>query len=332
MQNNQPFIFGIGNPLIDIVINAVEEDLNCLELNKGTMELVDHNRQQEILNYYKGKELNYFPGGSAPNTILACSGLGVNSHISGKIGKDRLGEIYIKRVKEYGADSGLVFGEGRTGSSIILVTPDGERTMNTNLGMCQEYCADEIDEEKLSKSKFFYFTGYMWDTDSQKSAIKKAIKIAKENQVKVVFDVADPFAVGRNKDSFLRLIEDDIDIVFANKSELKILMNSEDLDLCIETLKTIVINFGIKLGKDGSIIYKNNEKYLIKPSPILAKDSTGAGDMYAAGFLASLAKGNGYEIAGEVAVRLAEEVIQIQGAQFDNDVIHQLRTSISELQ
>lgn len=330
MKNNYPIIFGIGNPLIDVVINATEEDIISLELSKGTMALVDSKRQGEILNYYKEKETNYYPGGSAPNTLLACSGLGINSHISGKIGKDKLGEIYLERVREYGTDSGIVLGEGLTGSSVILVTPDGERTMNTNLGMCQEYASEDIDEVKLSNAKFFYFTGYMWDTDSQKSAIKKAIQIAKENNVKIVFDVADPFAVDRNKDSFLQLIKHDIDILFANKSELKILMSSEDVSVCIEDLKKVVKNFGIKLGKDGSTIIKNNEKYIIEPSPVLVKDTTGAGDMYAAGFLASLAMGNGYESAGNVAVKLAEEVIQIQGAQFDIHVIRQLRTSLKK--
>ena len=331
MKNNYPIIFGIGNPLIDVVINATDEDIISLELSKGTMALVDSKRQGEILNYYKEKETNYFPGGSAPNTLLACSGLGINSHISGKIGKDKLGEIYLERVREYGTDSGIVLGEGLTGSSVILVTPDGERTMNTNLGMCQEYASEDIDEVKLSNAKFFYFTGYMWDTDSQKSAIKKAIQIAKENNVKIVFDVADPFAVNRNKDSFLQLIKHDIDILFANKSELKILMDSEDLDFCIGDLKKVVKNFGIKLGKDGSTIFNDNEKYVIEPSPVLAKDTTGAGDMYAAGFLASLAKGNNYESAGKVAVKLAEEVIQIQGAQFNIHVIRRLGKSLNEI-
>ena len=328
MANNYPIIFGIGNPLIDVVIKASEKDLTSLGLTKGTMQLVDEKRQEQIINYFKGTKNNYFPGGSAPNTILACSGLGIHSHIAGKIGKDELGNTYIERVNEYGADSGIVFGDGRTGSSIILVTPDGERTMNTHLGMCQEYGSNDIDEEKLSKAKFFYFTGYMWDTDSQKSAIKKAIQIAQNNKVKIVFDVADPFAVDRNRDSFLRMIEKDVDIVFANQSELKILLDSEDIDFCIDNLMEIVNSGGIKLGKEGSLIFDNNKKYVIKPSPILAKDSTGAGDMYAAGFLTSIAKGEEYGSAGEIAVHLAEEIIQVQGAQFEKDVIVHLAKKI----
>ena len=328
MNKTYPSIFGIGNPLIDIVIKASEIDLIDLELNKGTMELVDENRQKEIISYFKEDDPLYFPGGSAPNTILACAGLGIDSHIAGRIGSDKLGDIYVNRVSEYGADSGLVRGEGRTGSSIILVTPDGERTMNTNLGVCQEYSPIDIDKEKLSKAKFFYFTGYMWDTDSQKSAIKIAIQTAQENDVKIVFDLADPFAVSRNKDSFLDMIRKDIDIVFANKSELNILFNSEDLEFCVDSLGKVVKNCGIKLGKEGSIVIDGNNRHVIYPSPVSAKDSTGAGDMYAAGFLTSLANGKGYRDSGKVAVQLAEEVIQINGAQLDKEVILHLAGKI----
>ena len=191
MTDTFPIIYGIGNPLIDVVISAMDDDLKALKLNKGIMDLVDLDRQEDIIQYFKDKEPRYFPGGSAPNTMLACAGLGTPSLIAGKIGKDEFGEIYIDQVKKYGAVSGLVQGEGPTGSSIILVTPDGERTMNTHLGMCREFSADDIDTEKLSQSTFFYFTGYMWDTESQKAAIQKAITIAHENNVQIAFDVAD---------------------------------------------------------------------------------------------------------------------------------------------
>ena len=328
MNKTYPLIFGIGNPLVDVVIQASESDLINLELNKGTMELVDEVRQKDIISYFKGKNPLYFPGGSAPNTILACVGLGINSHIAGRIGNDKLGDIYIDRVNEYGADSGLVRGGGRTGSSIILVTPDGERTMNTNLGACQDYSSLDIDKEKLARAKFFYFTGYMWDTDSQKSAIKIAIQIAQENNVKIVFDVADPFAVSRNKDSFIDMIKQDIDIVFANKSELNILFDSEDIEFCVDNLGKVVDKFGIKLGKEGSLIINGSSRHIIHPSPVSAKDSTGAGDMYAAGFLTSLAKGKGYYDSGRIGVQLAEEVIQVNGAQLDKEVILNLAEKI----
>ena len=168
----------------------------------------------------------------------------------------------------------------------------------------------------------------MWDTDSQKSAIKIAIQIAQENNVKIVFDVADPFAVSRNKDSFIEMIEQDIDIVFANKSELNILFDSEDIEFCVGNLGKVVDNFGIKLGKEGSLIINGNRRHIIHPSPVSAKDSTGAGEMYAAGFLTSLAKGKGYYDSGRIGVQLAEEVIQVNGAQLDKEVILNLAEKI----
>ena len=143
-----PIIYGIGNPLIDIVINATDADLLSLGLQKGIMYLVDENRQSDILHYFKETTPEYHPGGSAPNTILACSGLGTPSLIAGKIGNDSFGDIYLSRTKEYGVSSGLIQVDGSTGSSIVLVTPDGERTMNTHLGICREFSDNDIDEAK----------------------------------------------------------------------------------------------------------------------------------------------------------------------------------------
>ena len=329
MTDTFPIIYGIGNPLIDVVLSATDDDLKALKLNKGIMELVDLDRQKDIIQYFKDKEPLYSPGGSAPNTMLACAGLGTSSLIAGKIGKDEFGDIYIDQVKKYGAVSGLVQSVGPTGSSIILVTPDGERTMNTHLGMCREFSVDDIDTGKLSQSKFFYFTGYMWDTESQKAAIQKAINTAHENNVQIAFDVADPFAVNRNRDEFLKMISRDIDIVFANQAELAILFDTEDIDASIKQLMNIVNSGGIKLGKKGSLVFDKGKKHFISPKPVLATDSTGAGDMYAAGFLASLSKGNDYRRAGELGVFLAEEIIQKSGAQFNVKIMKGLKETIA---
>jgi len=328
MKNTKNLVFGIGNPLIDLVIPATDDDLVKLDINKGTMALVDQERQKEIIDYFKTIKPQFYPGGSAPNTIIACAGLGIDSYVAGKIGQDNFGDIYLDRIKKFGVNSGLVNGNGTTGSSIILVTPDGERSMNTHLGMCREFAPDDINVKQLSKSKYLYFTGYMWDTHSQKKAIQKAISLAQDNGIKIVFDVADPFVVERNRDEFFKLIKNDVDIVFANHVELKILFNSESIEHATNGLIDIVDSAGIKLGKKGSIIFNKKNKYTIKPKPILALDSTGAGDMYAAGFLASISKKNDYEEAGKVAVQLAEEIIQIQGAQFEKSEMDKLKSNI----
>jgi len=328
MKLSKAAIFGIGNPLIDVVINVEDNDLKNLGVDKGIMHLVDENRQKEIMSYFKNMSPIYHPGGSAPNTLVACAGLEITGVISGKIGNDKFGEIYKSQVEKYGITSRLVIGDGPTGSSIILVTPDGERTMNTHLGMCQDFSIADIDESLLAKADIFYFTGYMWDTDSQKSAIKHALSIAKENRLKVIFDVADPFAVQRYRDAFLTLIEEEADVVFANQAELSILFDTKDINVAANSLGRIVNIAAVKLGKEGSLVIENGNLCKITSRPIIAKDSTGAGDMFAAGFIAALSKGYSGKAAGKIGGYLAEEIIQIPGAQFEKSVIKQLNIDL----
>ena len=328
MKLSKAAIFGIGNPLIDVVINVEDNDLKNLGVDKGIMHLVDENRQKEIMSYFKNMSPIYHPGGSAPNTLVACAGLEITGVISGKIGNDKFGEIYKSQVEKYGITSRLVIGDGPTGSSIILVTPDGERTMNTHLGMCQDFSIADIDESLLTKADIFYFTGYMWDTDSQKFAIKHALSIAKENRIKVIFDVADPFAVQRYRDAFLTLIEEEADVVFANQAELSILFDTKDINVAANSLGRIVNIAAVKLGKEGCLVIENGNLCKITSRPIIAKDSTGAGDMFAAGFIAALSKGYSGKAAGKIGGYLAEEIIQIPGAQFEKYVIKQLNIDL----
>ena len=327
-MKTSPAIYGIGNPIVDIIFHVSDDDIKTLGLQKGTMSLVTKKRQTELINYLQIENASIFPGGSAPNTIIACNGLGVPSVLSGKIGNDKFGEIYLEQIKKYNVLSKVVQGIGPTGTSVVLITPDAERTMNTHLGICREYNVKDIDEKLLMSSSFLYFTGYMWDTDSQKEAIQKAVDIARSNNLKICFDVADPFVVERNREEFLEFIKNSVDIVFANQPELLIMFQSKDIDQSIDRLMNIVKCGGVKLGKKGSIVFNNFEKNNIEPKLISAKDTTGAGDMYAAGFLSQFFKTNDYIASGEIGSVLAEEIIQINGAQFDKNMMSQIRSKI----
>ena len=381
-------VFGIGNPLIDVVFSATEEDLRALKLDKGIMHLVTEERQQEILHHFSGKTPQLQPGGSAPNTLLALAGLGVTAVISGKIGNDEFGNTYDAQVSAYGITSRLVHGDGATGSSIILVTPDGERTMNTHLGMCREFDVADLDEELLRTTVrdggFLYFTGYMWDTETQKGAIRRAITITHEENGRVVFDLADPFAVERYRDDFLELLRDEIDVVFANLREAQILLGYDDGTdrggdtgnndpdrgltpggpegaagatgrVLARRLAAMVPTVALKTGKEGSLVahrpdtrHRPDARHperspaadrspatapepvieTVSARPITPRDTTGAGDMYAAGFLAGLVRGDSPRRCGEIAGILAEEIIQQVGAQFE---VERIRTLSSEL-
>lgn len=209
-----PDIYGIGNPLIDILAEINDKDLENLEIPKGIMSLIDLNERENILSYINSKKKEYSCGGSCPNTMITLSALGVKTALGGKTGNDEYGEIYENQlINHENITSSLRTGESATGSSIILITPDGERSMNTYLGSNREFNENDVDETALNSSSFFYFTGYMWDTENQKSAILKSLDICRSKGIKVAFDVADPFAVGRYKDDFLNLIEKRADIV-----------------------------------------------------------------------------------------------------------------------
>ena len=327
-MKTKPAIYGIGNPIVDIIFHVSDNDIKALGLQKGTMSLVTKKQQTEIINFLRIENASIFPGGSAPNTVIACNGLGIPSVLSGKIGNDKFGEMYLEQINRFDVLSKVVQGEGSTGTSVVLITPDAERTMNTHLGMCREYNVKDIDEELLTRSSFLYFTGYMWDTDSQKEAIQKAVDIAKSSNLKICFDVADPFVVERNREAFLEFIKNSVDIVFANQPELHILFQSQDINQSINKLMNIVKCGGVKLGKKGSIVFNNFEKKKIEPKLILAKDTTGAGDMYAAGFLSQFFKTNDYIASGKIGSALAEEIIQINGAQFENNKMSQIRSEV----
>jgi len=168
----------------------------------------------------------------------------------------------------------------------------------------------------------------MWDTESQKEAIQKAVDIARSNNIKICFDVADPFVVERNREDFFEFIKNNVDIVFANQPELLILFQSNDIDQSIDSLMNIVKCGAVKLGKNGSIVFYNLEKNNIEPKIISAKDTTGAGDMYAAGFLSQFFRTNDYIASGKIGSALAEAIVQINGAQFDKKKMSQIRSNI----
>ncbi len=327
-MTNKYSIFGIGNPLIDVVINIREKDLIKLEMNKGTMELVSQDRQLEIMKYFEKSNILYSPGGSAPNTIVACSGLGIDSFIQGKIGKDKFGKIYLNQIQRCGVRSGIIQSNGATGSSIVLVTPDGERTMNTHLGLCRDFSEDDLDIDALAESKYLYFTGYMWDTDSQKSALKKAIAICKMNNIKIVFDVADPFVVDRNRVEFLKMLKNSVDIVFANKPEMEILFEDKKIESSLGIIMQYVNSGAIKLGGEGAIVFDSEVYYRTIARPVKVLDTTGAGDMFAAGFLSSLARELTLERVGKIAAYLAGEIIQVNGTQINKKTMKKIKEEV----
>ena len=314
-------IYGIGNPLIDIVVQAEEADLEALGLDKGIMRLVDLDERERIFERVRDRQIGYGCGGSAPNTLIFLSALGIESALAGKIGNDDFGRRYSENLPAQHMESQLVTGKGATGSSIILVTPDSERTMNTYLGANREFSHEEVDLQVVESADFFYFTGYMWDTDNQKNAVLKAVKSFRERNKTVAFDLADPFAVNRNLDGFIDLIRENADIVFANRDEGKLLFGAESAEEAVTALSQICELAIVKDGASGSLVKRNGcpvERIPVRR--VNAVDTTGAGDMYAAGFLYGIISGMSDRKSGICASYLASRIVEIWGAQFSPDM------------
>ena len=177
--------FGIGNILTDILISVEDRDLKALDIQKGTMKIIDHQEGEDILKYLTGYKTKYYCGGSAANTLITLSELGPKAVLCGRAGNDSFGQIYLERLAERkNLTPAIAREDGDTGSSIVLITPDYERSMNTNLGICKNFSPEDIDENILKDSKMLYFTGYMWDTENQKQAVLKALDICKSNDIK----------------------------------------------------------------------------------------------------------------------------------------------------
>ncbi len=324
-------VYGIGNPLIDILAHVTDDDIEALKLDKGTMTLIDNDQGNDILKYISNHEKMYSCGGSAPNTMITLSALGIGTTLAGMVGVDELGKIYRDRLEEKKVISDLSTCPEDTGSCIVLVTPDYERTMCTRLGACREFNPDSVNHEKIREAEYLYFTGYMWDTENQKNALKEAIKTAHEAGTKVAFDLADPFVVERHYSDFLELIEKRVNVLLANREEARLLLGYDDPEKASVDLAKNNVTAAIKNSAEGSFIGCADGSFIsVEACKVDAVDSTGAGDNYAAGFLYGLIKGYSYTDAGKLASYIAAQIVKQTGAQFDDHHVLEILNAIDK--
>jgi len=328
MVMNKIRVFSIGNILMDVLADVEDKEITELGLDKGIMKLVSPGERLKLLDFIASRDRVLQCGGSAPNTAITLSSLGVKTGLSGKVGRDELGHAYIRQLEEQGVRSYVSEEDGYTGTCIVLISPDSERTMNTDLAINKEYCKDNVNEDALNEADYFYFTGYMWDTPSQKEALTHAIKIARQKHTKIAFDLADPFAVNRSGKDFLHMIEEHFDLVFANREEARLLLGKDSIEECLDILAGYCEIAVIKDGKHGSWVAKGEERYNIPVNPVKAVDSTGAGDTYAAGFLYGLCSGYDIEKSGRFASWLASKIVEVKGAQFHKKELERIQEAL----
>jgi sugar/nucleoside kinase (ribokinase family) len=248
--------------------------------------------------------------------MIGITQLGGTSAFSGKIGRDEHGKLYREKLEALGVSDCLAEGEGATGSSLILVSEDGARTMNTFLGMSQELMNPDIDPDIIQSSKYLYLTGYLWDTESQKKAVLNALDEAKKREIKVALSLSDPFCVTRHKEDFINLLKGYASMVFCNQEEAFTLLDTEITQKAVETLSDWTETAALTIGAYGALISHQGETCYIDPLPVRVEDTTGAGDAFAAGFLYGMTHDMSPLDSGRIGATLAAAVIGQTGPRF----------------
>ena len=311
-------VYGVCNPLIDLLSHIPDSFLKKNGIEKSIMHLISIEEQQRLLRSLSAEKLSVesASGGSGANSMIGIAQLGGRTAFSGKIGRDEHGKIYREKLEDLGVSDRLGEGDGSTGSSLILVSDDGCRTMNTYLGMGQELQVPDIDPEVIKVSKYLYLTGYLWDTESQKKAVRAALDEAKRVETKVALSLSDPFCVKRHKEDFKRLLQGYASMVFCNQEEAFTLLQTdvtqEAVDIMSKWTETVVLT----LGANGAIISHLGQTYYIDPFPIRVEDTTGAGDAFAAGFLFGMTHEFSPLDSGRIGAVLAGAVIEQTGPRF----------------
>ena len=304
-------IIGIGNAIIDVICKVSDEFLQKNSLVKSTMKLVDENEFKILLSSLKIEET--ISGGSVANSIVGLSQLGNQVGFIGKINNDELGKKYEEGLKKenikylYNKQTEQI----PTGSCLILITPDSERTMCTFLGIAGKINDKDVDEQIIKNSDITFLEGYLWDKGEPKNAFDKAIKFSN----KVAMSLSDLFCVERHKSNFLDLVKNKLDIIFANEQEILSLTDSKSFDETITFCKQIKKNIIITRGAKGAIAINGEDIVECKAKTnLIIKDLTGAGDLFAAGYLHGLINNKSMKESLEIGTELSAKIIQKIGA------------------
>ena len=309
-------VVAIGNAIVDVLSFAEDAFTAGEAMQKGTMCLIDEERAEALYN--KMGPSTEVSGGSAANTLAGLASLGARTAFIGKVFKDQLGKIFRHDLQAVGVEFSTPPAEtGRaTARCLILVTPDGQRTMNTFIGACNELYEQDIDAGLIANAQIVYGEGYMWDMDCTKQAMKKAFKLAKESGAKVAFTLSDVFCVQRSRDEFLSMIEHDVDILFCNEAEVRALYPDDDFPAILDKLQGKCEIVAVTTGDRGSVILtKDGRRTHVDAVPVHEViDTTGAGDLYAAGFLYGYTHGMNIRECGRLGSACASDIITHLGA------------------
>ncbi|HET8534692.1 MAG TPA: adenosine kinase, partial [Sphingomicrobium sp.] len=309
-------VLAIGNAIVDVITDADDAFLERQGMAKGSMRLIDASEAERLYGAMgPGRELS---GGSAANTVAGLAALGLKTAFVGQLGDDELGQIFAHDIRSLGVDFRTPprSDVGPTARCLILVTADAQRTMNTFLGAAQNLDTAAIDPDSVAGARILYLEGYLWDPEQPRAAMQAAIDAARSAGTKVAFTLSDGFVVERHRADFLRLIDEGkIDILFANEQEFLHLAQATELQSAIDAFAAKIPTLVVTRSEHGALACSGAERAEVPAEPIeRLVDTTGAGDLFAAGFLAGQAKGRSLEDSLRLGAIAASEVIQHYGA------------------
>lgn len=315
-------IVGIGNALVDVLAHSGEEFLKEQGIEKGIMQLIDMPRAVSL--YDKVGPAKEISGGSAANTIAGIAHLGGRTAYVGKVRDDQLGQIFAHDLRAQGADYETAMatsnGQGETGRCIVLVTPDGERSMNTYLGVSEFLSPADIDEAQIAQADWIYLEGYRFDGPESHEAFAKAIAACKSADGRVSVTLSDPFCVERHRDAFRKMIREDIDLLFCNRAEMLSMYQTDNFEDALAQAAAEVDIVACTDSENGAHILSGGQRWHAPAIPVQITDATGAGDLFAGAFLWGITNGHSLETSGRMGCIAASEIISHIGARPETDV------------
>lgn len=315
-------VVGIGNAMVDVLSHCQNDFLAANDVEKGIMQLIDMDRAVDL--YARVGPSKEISGGSAANTIAGIAQLKGRTAYVGKVRDDQLGAIFAHDLRAQGAvyETALApkASEAETGRCIVLVTPDGERSMNTYLGWSEFLGPDDIDESMMADAEWIFLEGYRFDGPESHAAFAKAIAAAKGAGGRVSVTLSDPFCIDRHRAAFAKMLREDVDLLFANRAEIKSMYETEDFEAALVAAATEVEIVVCTDADNGAFVLMGGDRWHVPAVPTKVVDATGAGDLFAGAFLWALTNGQELETCGRMACLAASEVISHIGARPEADL------------
>jgi sugar/nucleoside kinase (ribokinase family) len=322
MPSHRLDVLAIGNAIVDVIADASDEFVTAQGVPKGSMRLIDEAEAERL--YQAMGPARELSGGSAANTVAGLAALGLKAGFIGQLADDQLGQIFTHDIRSLGVEFDTPPREdvGATARCLILVTPDAQRTMNTFLGAAQMLERHAVDPARIAEARTLYLEGYLWDPDAARAAMHAAMDAARAAGTNVAFTLSDSFVVDRHRDDLLRLLDQGrIDILFANEAEIRQLAGEAALDAAVAAIAPKVATLVVTRSEHGALAISGGERAEVPAEPIeRLVDTTGAGDLFAAGFLAGEARGLGLDRSLKLGAIAAAEVIQHYGARPERDL------------